>query len=60
MTTHPPTVVTCGRNPAADAAGIRLDVPEPVSRARAGAGSTVHHSCAGAPAHSSREREIRT
>ncbi|MFI7013130.1 [LysW]-aminoadipate kinase [Streptomyces sp. NPDC050164] len=34
--------------------------PEPVSRALAGAGTAVHISCAGAPAHSSREREIRT
>ncbi|MFE5818127.1 [LysW]-aminoadipate kinase [Streptomyces sp. NPDC056479] len=34
--------------------------PEPVSRALAGAGTTVHLSSAGAPAHSSRERLIRT
>ncbi|AZM55273.1 acetylglutamate kinase [Streptomyces sp. WAC 01529] len=34
--------------------------PEPVSRALAGAGTTVHVSSAGAPTHSSRTREIRT
>lgn len=34
--------------------------PEPVSRALAGAGTTVHLSCAGTLTRSSREREIRT
>lgn len=34
--------------------------PNPVSQALAGAGTTVSIACAGAPAHSSREREIRT